>query len=224
MREGFVIHWNGSPTRIVDHGRCDAFWRSINAFHASKYPGGVIPGALYSFGMCPHGIRYEAQGWNKPQGANGDGTHSRNYSVIAFIGEGEVPSIAMLAGLRDLVVEGRMSGRAGGRVLAHRQVNQTACPGDDLARIAQQWDRQALPQPQPPTAPDEEDDMKRWIVRAPSGAVYVWDGATLRPANDPMYRLLLRYHGALCPDPSQDTWYEWSQAGIDTALAHSGDA
>lgn len=80
---------------------------------------------------------------------------------------------------------------------------------------------------------EEDDDMAdpRQIVRGPKGDVYLFDGATLRPANDETYRTVLKLSGAGVPTPEQvaaavavfgpdaagvaGEWFQWNQTSID---------
>lgn len=62
----------------------------------------------------------------------------------------------------------------------------------------------------PPLPAGEEDDMKPRIVRAPDGSVWAFDGVTLRTANDPVYRSVIRWYSG-----QGEEWDQWSQEQID---------
>jgi hypothetical protein len=64
----------------------------------------------------------------------------------------------------------------------------------------------------------EEDDMIRRFVRAPDGAVYLFNGETLRPANDPTYRDVMKWYGA-----QGSPWDQWSQEQIDAVPKVEGN-
>lgn len=63
----------------------------------------------------------------------------------------------------------------------------------------------------PPSS--EDDDMKPRLVRAPDGAVFVFDGVVLRTANNPVHRDLMKWYGA---EPKDKPWDDWSQEQIDS--------
>lgn len=167
MRYGVVLHHNGPPANCLGraHSRCDEFWRAVCRYHGEKFGAKWAPTSLYSFGMCPHGRRYQGRGWNQSQAANGrdvvggnDGSDANWYTVLAFIGGTEKPTGDMLAGLADLIAEGRNSGRCGRRVLPHNRFKSKACPGPELTDQAYTWDNASL-KPLAPTPLPEEDDM-----------------------------------------------------------------
>ncbi|MFP3907128.1 MAG: hypothetical protein ACLFRV_03930 [Acidimicrobiales bacterium] len=145
-----VIHWNGPPAKVVGHRnghrRCLAYWRALDRFHARKFPGGQIPGTLYSFGACPHGGLLVAQGWDLPQGANGTpdkdpalGGDDEWYTIIGLIGQGESPTPAMIARIRDTIHVGRTTGRCGLEVRPHSDFKHKTCPGPELTALAREW-------------------------------------------------------------------------------------
>lgn len=94
----------------------------------------------YSFGMCPHGVRYVGRGWDKNQFAGGEDQIPDDllvkdpewYSVLCFLGGPEKPTQAMLDGLAALIQESRDTGRAGLRVISHNTFRIKPCPGPEL--------------------------------------------------------------------------------------------
>lgn len=83
------------------------------------------------------------------------------------------------------------------------------------SEVSQVHDAFTKPVPPPTTIPKpgqviQEEDMKTWLVRGPKGDVYLFNGQTLRPANNATYRQILRFHGTL-----GDPWFQWDQASID---------
>lgn len=56
----------------------------------------------------------------------------------------------------------------------------------------------------------EEDEMKPRLVRAPSGAVYAFDGVALRSANNVHYQNVVRWYSG-----QSEPWDNWSQEQID---------
>lgn len=162
MRRGFTIHHNGPPARCVGqpHSRCEAFWRAVRDFHVNGQGWSDI---AYSFGVCPHGIRFVGRGWDRNQFANGsddvgedDGADRYWYTVLVFLGGDEKPTAPMELGVRNLIDEGRRTGRCGMRVTPHNFWKRKACPGPEFTVLAAEWDNQSFA---PPAPPPEEDDM-----------------------------------------------------------------
>lgn len=207
MRRGFTGHYNGPPVNAVAHTRCIAFWRAVRNFHMTaqyRADGTLLRKAwsdiAYSFGVCPHGERFEGRGWTQSQWANGEdqvgennGPDSQWYTVLAFIGEGEVPSGPMLNALTALIAEGRDTGRCGLAVKPHNDFRIKACPGPELTLWCRAWDAV----PFPPLTPDEpEPDMPLTQTEINAVADAVWSKVvfTLGPDGwnvpEPAYNVL----------------------------------
>ncbi len=162
VRHGFTIHWNGPAARCVGHAhsRCEGFWEAVRRYHVDTKGWSDI---AYSFGVCPHGVRFTGRGWDKSQFANGadqvghdDGGDRYWYTVLTFLGEGEVPTPEMVEGVRELIGEGRASGRCGMRVLPHNAFKRKTCPGTEFTLHAKAWDNQPLEDDMPTLAEIEE--------------------------------------------------------------------
>lgn len=199
MRRGFTLHHNGPVARCVGqpHTRCVSFWEAIKRIHKAKWPN--FPNTAYSFGMCPHGVRFTGCGWDGRQVANGidvvginDGTDSEWYTVLSFIGGGytdengvwvpeEKVTTEMLAGLQQLVDEGRDTGRCGLRVLPHNAFKFKACPGPTLVQAARAWDNQPFPA-EPAPLLEEDDDM--FLFSGPNTPVFFCDGGVAVGLNE----------------------------------------
>lgn len=165
-RFGFTVHHNGPPANCVGqpHSRCERFFAAVGRYHASKW-GDQWLRSVYSFGVCPHGIRFVGQGWDKRQAANGsdqvgenDGRDSDWYTVLVFLGGDEKPTEAMINGVRELINEGRKAGLCGLRVLPHNAFKRKVCPGPEFTALAKQWDNKPFDQPAP--EPEDEEEMK----------------------------------------------------------------
>lgn len=146
MKKGFVIHHNGPPARCVGqpHSRCERYFAAVKNFHVNDQGWSDI---AYSFGVCPHGIRFTGRGWDKNQFANGsdvvgpyDGKDSEWYTVLVFLGTDEKPTAEMVEGVKALIVEGRSRGRCGQRVLPHNAFKVKPCPGPEFTALAAVWD------------------------------------------------------------------------------------
>lgn len=150
---GWTVHWNGPAAKCIGqpHRRCVAFFDAVKRYHGDKFGAKWAATSLYSFGICPHGARFTGCGWDRNQAANGtdqvgpnDGRDADWYTVFVFLGEGESPTEAMVDAVRDLISEGRRTGRCGNRVLPHNAFKPKTCPGPDFTAHAKAWDRQPL--------------------------------------------------------------------------------
>lgn len=146
MRRGFVIHHNGPPVYpdAVDHARCDRFWAAVKRYHTLTKG---WPDIAYSFGVCRHGTVYTGRGWYLNQFANGsdvvgvdDGGDREWFTVLAFLGEGETPTVLCVESVRALIDRGRREGHCGRRVLPHNAFKPKACPGPEFTAYAGVWD------------------------------------------------------------------------------------
>lgn len=168
MKRGFTLHWNGdvgAEAHCVGqlHSRCDQFWAAVKRYHIEVRGWSDI---AYSFGVCPHGIRYTGRGWYKNQFANGDDVVPPNdgadvywFTVLAFVGGAEQPTPEMVGGIKSLIDEGRRRGHCGLRVTPHSDFKPKTCPGPVFTAYARAWDGQVFPlvQPQQPLPPEETD-------------------------------------------------------------------
>lgn len=204
--------------------------RKLEAIGQSRFGYGIS----YTYSVWPDGTVLEGHGVDR------EGTHttgrpwpsdlirgraSHNYNPthrgVVFHGnfQHDVPTNAALEAGAWLIAHGILAGWWSQPVIgAHRDVKATACCGNHLypwvgfinLRAAELIEALNDASDQP----DEDDDMKRWIVRGPKGDVYVFNGETLRPANNQTYRNTLRFHGAITPEDG--TWFQWTQEQIDT--------
>jgi hypothetical protein len=167
MRRGFTIHHNGPPAKCVgrDHGRCVAFWAAVKNYHVNTRGWSDI---AYSFGVCPHGTRFEGRGWVKSQWANGDdvvgpdnGRDREWYTVLVFLGQDatvhEKPTPEMVEGVKAVIAEGRRLGRCGLEVLPHNAFKVKNCPGPEFTALAAKWNNAPLDTGSGITPPPEDD-------------------------------------------------------------------
>lgn len=173
MRKGFVIHHNGPRAHCVgrSHSRCEAFWQGVTDWHIR---GNGWSRNAYSFGVCPHGIIFVANGWDRAQFANGadqvgvdDGRDSQWYTVLCFVGGGahggfdtgepeEDVTDPMRIAVEQLIEEGRRTKRCDRRVLPHNVFKRKACPGPTLTKLAIRLDNGAVT-PAVSTIQEDED-------------------------------------------------------------------
>lgn len=187
MKRGFTIHWNGPPAQCVGqpHRRCVAFFDAVKRYHGQKFGSKWAATSLYSFGICPHGMRFTGCGWNMHQAANGrdqvgadDGRDSEWYTVIVFLGEGEKPTPEMVEGVRALIDDGRLSRRCGPRVLPHNAFKRKTCPGPEFTELARAWDGAPLYAATPSTEQENTDMWGTDIIASYGEAGYTLDATT----------------------------------------------
>lgn len=154
--EGCVDHWLGpgawTAGNIGDHSRCAPMLRSIQAYHMDVKRWSDI---AYNFAVCPHGVGYTLRGFAR-SGANGTAYwNAHTYTVLWMVGEGDPIAGAvvdrMALGARDLMDWCVFAGRAAPTLRrGHRDVRQTACPGDRIHAIsrANWWPLPPAPAPQ----------------------------------------------------------------------------
>lgn len=95
----------------------------------------------YNFVVGQDGNIYEGVGWDKV------GTHTANYNSrsigICIIGNfmNHDPNSAALNAVKKLISEGVDTGKISStyKLLGHRQVKQTSCPGDSFYKTVQNW-------------------------------------------------------------------------------------
>lgn len=132
--KGVAIHYPGAATRIrdMDHARHQQLVRGWQSMHMSRGSNDIEYGSL----ICPCGIWMEARTeWDKPMvrvGSNGTAAANRDYtSVQLMLGNAETIRDDEVAWLGEAVAWLRGQGW-GAAVVGHRDLSQTACPGDSI--------------------------------------------------------------------------------------------
>jgi hypothetical protein len=150
---GVAVHYSegnlgGSPDSL-----CDDKVRGIQNYHMDAKGWADI---AYSFLVCPHGNIFEGRGTGKGSAANGTTQANLDYyAVCALGGPKDTPSVLMLASIGDAIGLCRNAG-AGAKVIGHRDLFPTACPGTALYAYvtAGRWTKlPTRPAPPAPTKP-----------------------------------------------------------------------
>lgn len=118
---------------------CAADMRSMQRFHQDERHWDDIG---YSFVVGSDGYVYQGRGWHWV-GAHTRGHNSRGFGV-AIVGNytGSLPSEAALTTVRDLLPSCAVRAgllRPDYKVLGHRQLVRTACPGNALFNLLRTW-------------------------------------------------------------------------------------
>lgn len=150
---GFTLHYSGALSDARgDHDDCFGVVRRFQAQHMGPGGLGVDEGGCdvaYSHLICPHGFTFIGRGFWARCGANGTVTANRRHLAVCVIGGDK-------RGRRDVTPEARRSLIVYRRRLltVHPRARQvrfhsshvpTACPGDELRRIARELWPNATP-------------------------------------------------------------------------------
>lgn len=126
---GVAVHYADANTNNQPHEYCGPMVQSIQKYHMDTKGWADI---AYSFLVCQHGFIYEGRGKGKGSAANG--TTKANfdyYAVCALIGPSDTPAPDLLYGIGEAIALCRQAG-ANLRVLGHRDLFATSCPGEAL--------------------------------------------------------------------------------------------
>lgn len=135
---GWFIHWNGPAVKNADAGveRERAMVRAIQRFHMNPKPDGRgWDDIAYSFLVGQSGRAYRGRGWGVA-GAHTAGYNSTGMGICFLIGMGQTPTEEAIQTATRIMADGHDGLYKPHRVRPHRAVADTACPGDDLARWA----------------------------------------------------------------------------------------
>lgn len=130
---GVAIHYVGSKGKLAgSHSKCAGIVRSIQNSHLANKSEGWIDIA-YNFLVCQHGYVFEGRGLHKRSGANGSNSGNQYYyGICALVNASDDISSDLIAGLKDACQYVRTKGGAGSKVVGHRNLYNTDCPGDKL--------------------------------------------------------------------------------------------
>ncbi|CAH0713731.1 unnamed protein product, partial [Brenthis ino] len=133
-----VIHHSHSPPACYDAPHCKRAMRSMQNFHMDDRGWNDIG---YHFAVGGDGVAYEGRGWGV-LGAHS--LHFNNVSIgICLIGDwtNSVPPLQQLKTAQALIASGVELGfvKPEYKLVGHRQVRDTECPGDALYKEIQSW-------------------------------------------------------------------------------------
>lgn len=132
---GWFIHWLGlSSIAILTDSE---ILRNTQNYHMDTKGWSDI---AYSFAIGRNAAIYELRGWGIA-GGHTKGHNTRSMALVFLIGDGETPSLAMLAAGSDLLAAGEEEGYPVTLVRPHNAVSATVCPGPELTVWATDWNR-----------------------------------------------------------------------------------
>lgn len=128
---GMVLHYDGNlydgrGLSHLPHSACVAYWISTRSMHMRAPRKWRDIG--YSFGVCPHGVRFEGRGWQREQAAQPGGNTTWT-SCTLMLGPGEMPRPEQIQGVRLLRNE-LMNKGLKAAIRPHSAFISTSCPGD----------------------------------------------------------------------------------------------
>ncbi|XP_023952833.2 peptidoglycan-recognition protein LB isoform X2 [Bicyclus anynana] len=134
-----VIHHSYTPAACYDGIQCRQAMRSMQNFHMDDRDWWDIG---YSFAVGSDGAAYEGRGWDV---IGAHALHFNNVSIgICLIGDWSdcLPPTNQLKTAQALIAAGVELGyvRADYKLVGHRQVRDTMCPGDTLYEEIQTWE------------------------------------------------------------------------------------
>lgn len=144
-----VVHWVGGAGTIGirDHADCPARIRAVQSYEMSQEYSDIA----YNLVCCPHGAVYEGRGLGVQGAANGPSTNATKPSVCLLLNQQDSMTSAMQASVLEL-----NRTVTPGTLLAHREVNSTACPGPQVYGWILETRKQPPPTPEPPTPVEDE--------------------------------------------------------------------
>lgn len=131
---GVAIHYVGGSGKLTpsSHSKCAAIVRSIQVSHMNNKAEGWVDIA-YSFLVCQHGYVFEGRGLRKRSGANGSNSGNQYYyAVCCLVNASDKLTNDLIQGVKDVCQYLRTKGGAGNKVVGHRNLFNTDCPGDTL--------------------------------------------------------------------------------------------
>lgn len=134
-----VIHHSYEPSACYDREECSKAMRQMQNMHMDDR---IWEDVGYNFAIGSDGVVYEGRGWTVL------GTHALFFNAVSIgiclIGDWRftAPPIEQLKSAKELIATGVELGfvHPNYKLLGHRQVRETECPGEALYQEIQTWD------------------------------------------------------------------------------------
>lgn len=122
--EGWFWHWLGPayPEQTSDI----QIMQSIQRYHMDTKGWSDV---AYHWAIGRDGGIFQGRGWAAQGGAT-YGYNTNSYALVFLIGQGEYPSIKMLAAAEEVMLAGPAAIR--NKIRPHSAVRSTSCPGDQI--------------------------------------------------------------------------------------------
>jgi len=178
---GVALHWEGPHMGTPAHADCAERVRGIQRYHMDTNGWADI---AYSAIVCPHGYVFEGRGKGRRTAANGTTDGNQRYYAVCYLGGERDPfTDAAQAGFRAAI-----DWLGGGKVLGHRDLVATACPGDEIYAWLSGGTAPAPAMPAP--VHQQKEILTMIMVRDPrpgkGGKVYISvNGAWVHVKSDP---------------------------------------
>lgn len=172
LSHGIIVHWNGPSMGNYSKVSVPQIIRNTYSYHVV---GNGWSDIAYNFSIDRFGEVWEGRGANRRNAASGDTYANSSYTAVEFLcGDGDVITAeakqALVDFYRDYVNNGGEP-----KILGHRNVVATACPGDELLSFLPTVHDLAFPKIKPieiPVIPGEEL-MPSFILRHVASDTYV---------------------------------------------------
>lgn len=205
---GVAVHYSEGNLGSSPDSLCDDKIRGIQNYHMNTKGWADI---AYSFIACPHGNLFEGRGTGKGSAANGTTVGNLNYyAVCALGGPKDKPTTALLDAIGAGIARCRAAG-AGGKVVGHRNLFATACPGTALYAyvVAGHWNVIRPPQDPPGRHHDRLLAITGVLDAATVGRMHTWVGLPYAVTTSrPFWRAIQRRVGgfSLLGLPNATMW------------------
>ena len=126
---GVALHWvgvkvSGDPLKLV---------KGIQTYHQDTRGWFDI---AYNVACSQDGRAIECRGWRTRSGANGSSKLNRHYAaILCLIGPDQKPTDEMVDAIRDQIAAFRRVFPKATEIVAHGDLQATACPGADIKAL-----------------------------------------------------------------------------------------
>lgn len=126
---GVAIHYVGDKGKLTpsSHTKCASIVRSIQNYHMNTNGWSDI---AYSLLVCVHGYVFEGRGVLHRTAANGSSSGNQNYyAICGLVNKSDPLTKELIQGIKEGVAYLGQKGRAGSKIVGHKNLYNTDCPG-----------------------------------------------------------------------------------------------